>query len=46
MFKELDYHAEACNMARFDRAHKFLGFVTTPEWLPQYTGPPNTAQVP
>jgi hypothetical protein len=45
LFKELDYHLEASNMAQFDRAHQFLGFVTTPEWLPQYTGPRGTAQV-
>jgi hypothetical protein len=45
LFKELDYHLEARNMAQFKRTHAFLGFVTTPTWLERFTGPKGTAQV-
>ena len=43
--KELDYHNEARNAAIFLKKHKFLAFVTAPEWVPELTGPEGTARV-
>eukprot|EP00439_Symbiodinium_sp_Y106_P016519 s2446_g2.t1 len=45
VFKELDYHNEARNAAIFLKKHKFLAFVTAPEWVPELTGPEGTARV-
>ncbi|CAE7229894.1 unnamed protein product [Symbiodinium sp. CCMP2592] len=45
VFKELDYHNEARNAAIFLKKHKFLPFVTAPEWVPELTGPEGTARV-
>lgn len=38
IFKELDYHNEASNAALFLKRHKFLPFITAPQWLPEYSG--------
>ncbi|XRB05640.1 ABC1 domain-containing protein [Pycnococcus provasolii] len=45
VWAELDYHEEAANAAEFRRAHNFLGFVTAPEAVYEYTGPRGTARV-
>ena len=45
VFKELDYHNEAYNAELFLKKHRFLPFVTAPQWLPEYTGPKGTARV-
>jgi len=45
IFKELDYHLEARNAREFDEKHAFLGFITTPKMIPEYTGPVGTARV-
>ena len=45
VFKELDYHNEAYNAELFLKKHRFLPFITAPEWLPEFTGPKGTARV-
>ena len=45
VFRELDCHGEAANAAEFERRLAFLGFVRTPRWYPDYTGPADTARV-
>lgn len=45
VFKELDYHNEARNALLFLEKHKFLPFVTVPQWLPQYSGEEGTSRV-
>ncbi|CAE7253365.1 unnamed protein product, partial [Symbiodinium pilosum] len=45
VFKELDYHNEARNAELFLKKHKFLPFVTAPQWVPEFTGPEGTARV-
>ena len=45
VFRELDCHGEAANAAEFERRLSFLGFVRTPRWYPDYTGPQGTARV-
>jgi len=43
--KELDYHEEAANLEEFAVRHAFLPFVSSPGWLPEYTGPQGSARV-
>ncbi|CAK9026675.1 unnamed protein product [Durusdinium trenchii] len=45
VFKELDYHNEARNAELFLKKHRFLPFVTAPQWVPELTGPKGTARV-
>eukprot|EP00403_Amphidinium_massartii_P026851 CAMPEP_0178403242 /NCGR_PEP_ID=MMETSP0689_2-20121128/17265_1 /TAXON_ID=160604 /ORGANISM="Amphidinium massartii, Strain CS-259" /LENGTH=719 /DNA_ID=CAMNT_0020024185 /DNA_START=391 /DNA_END=2547 /DNA_ORIENTATION=- len=45
VFLELDYHNEARNMEEFLERHRFLDFVTAPNWVPEFTGPRGTARV-
>lgn len=45
VFLELDYHNEARNMAEFLDMHQWLGFVTAPKFVPEYSGPKGTARV-
>mmetsp|Transcript_88906 Transcript_88906/g.250389 ORF Transcript_88906/g.250389 Transcript_88906/m.250389 type:complete len:482 (+) Transcript_88906:230-1675(+) len=45
MLLEVDYHNEARNSEEFARRHEFLGFVTSPQWFPEYTGPKRVARV-
>lgn len=33
VFLELDYHNEGRNMEDFVREHRWLGFVTAPDWV-------------
>lgn len=42
---ELDYHNEAAFADEFAERHSFLPFVTSPGWIPEYTGPVGTARV-
>ena len=37
LFLELDYLGEARNADRFREEHEFLGFVSSPRWLPEYS---------
>jgi predicted unusual protein kinase regulating ubiquinone biosynthesis (AarF/ABC1/UbiB family) len=37
VFDELDYEKEVTNGQRFEESLKFLGFVTTPKVIPEYT---------
>jgi len=43
--KELDYHEEAANAREFAVRHSFLPFVSSPEWIPELTGPRGSARV-
>mmetsp|Transcript_35285 Transcript_35285/g.64550 ORF Transcript_35285/g.64550 Transcript_35285/m.64550 type:complete len:844 (-) Transcript_35285:93-2624(-) len=43
--RELDYHHEAGNAEEFGARHTFLPFVSSPGWVPEYTGPKGTARV-
>lgn len=45
VFLELDYHNEARNMEEFVELHKWLGFVTAPRWIPEFSGPAGAAKV-
>ena len=45
VFLELDYHNEGRNMEDFVREHMWLGFVTAPAWVREYTGPAGNARV-
>lgn len=45
IFLELDYHNEAQNIEEFVELHRWLGFVTAPRWIPEFTGPKGTARV-
>ncbi len=45
VFRELDAHGEAANAAEFERRLAFLGFVRTPRWAPEYSGPAGRARV-
>eukprot|EP00439_Symbiodinium_sp_Y106_P017757 s790_g2.t1 len=45
VFLELDYHNEGRNMEDFVREHMWLGFVTAPAWVREYTGPLGDARV-
>eukprot|EP00927_Polykrikos_kofoidii_P048833 TRINITY_DN43026_c0_g1_i1.p1 TRINITY_DN43026_c0_g1~~TRINITY_DN43026_c0_g1_i1.p1 ORF type:complete len:953 (+),score=105.46 TRINITY_DN43026_c0_g1_i1:53-2860(+) len=42
---ELDYHNEAANAVEFAKRHSFLPFVSSPGWVPEYTGPRGSARV-
>lgn len=42
---EVDYHNEAANADEFAMRHTFLPFVSSPGWIPEYTGPEGTARV-
>jgi len=42
---ELDYHEEARNAQEFAVRHRFLPFVSSPAWVPEYTGPEGSANV-
>jgi len=42
---ELDYHNEAANAEEFAMRHAFLPFVSSPAWVPEYTGPPGVARL-
>eukprot|EP00438_Fugacium_kawagutii_P028504 Skav229791 [mRNA] locus=scaffold2234:140475:154227:- [translate_table: standard] len=44
VFKELDYHNEAYNAELFVKKHRFLPFITAPQWVPEFTGPKGTAR--
>mmetsp|Transcript_4191 Transcript_4191/g.9130 ORF Transcript_4191/g.9130 Transcript_4191/m.9130 type:complete len:832 (-) Transcript_4191:92-2587(-) len=43
--RELDYHHEAGNLTEFGARHSFLPFVSSPGWVPDYTGPKGTAML-
>eukprot|EP00930_Biecheleria_cincta_P014262 TRINITY_DN12355_c0_g2_i1.p1 TRINITY_DN12355_c0_g2~~TRINITY_DN12355_c0_g2_i1.p1 ORF type:complete len:726 (-),score=110.04 TRINITY_DN12355_c0_g2_i1:57-2234(-) len=45
MMRELDYHNEAANAEEFARRHAFLGFVTVPRWVREFSGPQGRARV-
>mmetsp|Transcript_3655 Transcript_3655/g.13122 ORF Transcript_3655/g.13122 Transcript_3655/m.13122 type:complete len:796 (-) Transcript_3655:992-3379(-) len=45
VWKELDYRTEAANAQEFIRRHAFLGFVTAPKWLPEFSGPEGACRV-
>lgn len=45
VFLELDYHNEGRNMEDFIREHMWLGFVTAPAWIHEYTGPKGNCRV-
>jgi predicted unusual protein kinase regulating ubiquinone biosynthesis (AarF/ABC1/UbiB family) len=45
VFRELDAHGEAANAAEFERRLAFLGFVRTPKWAPEYSGPAGHARL-
>jgi len=45
VFLELDYHNEGRNMEDFVREHMWLGFVTAPDWIREYTGPKGNCRV-
>lgn len=42
---ELDYHNEAANAEEFAVRHAFLPFVSSPGWVPEYTGGVGSARV-
>ena len=42
---EIDYHCEAANADEFAMRHAFLPFVSSPGWIPEYTGPKGSARV-
>ncbi|CAE8627394.1 unnamed protein product, partial [Polarella glacialis] len=42
---ELDYHEEAANCLEFATRHAFLPFVSSPAWVPEFTGPEGSARV-
>ncbi|CAK0844344.1 unnamed protein product [Prorocentrum cordatum] len=42
---EVDYHVEAANLEEFAVRHAFLPFVSSPSWVPEYTGPEGSARV-
>lgn len=45
VFRELDFHQEAENAAEFEKKLAFLGFVRSPKWEPEFTGPKGRARV-
>lgn len=45
VWQELDYHVEASNSDVFRERHAFLGFVTSPRWYQEFTGPRGRARV-
>lgn len=45
VFLELDYHNEARNMQEFYDKHHWLGYITAPRFVPEYSGPEGTARV-
>lgn len=42
---EVDYHNEAAHADEFAMRHAFLPFVSSPGWIPEYTGPVGSARV-
>lgn len=42
---ELDYYNEAANAEEFAMRHAFLPFVTSPGWIPELMGPPESSRV-
>lgn len=45
VFRELDFHQEAANALEFERRLAFLGFVRSPRWEPEFTGPKGRARL-
>lgn len=45
VFRELDFHQEAANAMEFEKRLTFLGFVRSPKWEPEFTGPKGRARV-